>query len=233
MSGETACILGLCDGTEFPDCRGHQHERPPGRSGFRPRPFEAVEDFLRENRQFAIDREIEKFHITFNPNGYLRRTGPSGKQGGRTALFSAPQPSKKIFAWLPERGYRNSDFDAQRQSRMERLAEVPLCIFHFALTILHSSPPRAWRDDAECKVRSGQCKVQNACGDFRYTFLEGVPEVTEGQRPAASQPRAKRVPERRPGLACLRTVGARSKYAPKCRAGSSPRGRAGSKKKCG
>ena len=45
---------------------------------FGPGPFEAVEDFLRDNKEFEIDREIEKFYITFNPNGYLRRVAPRG-----------------------------------------------------------------------------------------------------------------------------------------------------------
>lgn len=37
-------------------------------------PFEAVADFLLENNNFKIDKELEeKFLLTFNPNGYLRR----------------------------------------------------------------------------------------------------------------------------------------------------------------
>jgi cephalosporin hydroxylase len=38
-----------------------------------PGPMEAVDAFLRENHDFAIDREREKFLLTFNPRGYLRR----------------------------------------------------------------------------------------------------------------------------------------------------------------
>jgi cephalosporin hydroxylase len=38
-----------------------------------PGPREAVETFLAQTDEFAIDREREKFLITFNPSGYLRR----------------------------------------------------------------------------------------------------------------------------------------------------------------
>jgi cephalosporin hydroxylase len=42
---------------------------------FGPGPFEAVHEFLKDNPDFSIDREIEKFYITFNPDGYLRKAG--------------------------------------------------------------------------------------------------------------------------------------------------------------
>ena len=38
-----------------------------------PGPLEAVEAFLSETDEFEIDRTREKFLITFNPSGYLRR----------------------------------------------------------------------------------------------------------------------------------------------------------------
>lgn len=34
-------------------------------------PMEAVEEFLRENECFVVDRSKEKFFMTFNPSGYL------------------------------------------------------------------------------------------------------------------------------------------------------------------
>ena len=44
-----------------------------------PGPLEAVEEFLARTDEFEIDREREKFLITFNPRGYLRRVAaPSG-----------------------------------------------------------------------------------------------------------------------------------------------------------
>ena len=36
-------------------------------------PLEAVRDFLAESDAFEIDRDREKFYLTFNPSGYLRR----------------------------------------------------------------------------------------------------------------------------------------------------------------
>lgn len=36
-------------------------------------PQEAVVDFLKHNSDFEIDKSKEKFLMTFNPNGYLRR----------------------------------------------------------------------------------------------------------------------------------------------------------------
>ena len=38
-----------------------------------PGPLEAIEAFLARTDEFEIDREREKFLITFNPSGYLRR----------------------------------------------------------------------------------------------------------------------------------------------------------------
>ena len=43
------------------------------RKDLMPGPFEAVETFLAATDEFVIDREREKFLITFNPSGYLRR----------------------------------------------------------------------------------------------------------------------------------------------------------------
>ena len=43
------------------------------RKDLMPGPFEAVERFLAATDEFEVDREREKFLITFNPSGYLRR----------------------------------------------------------------------------------------------------------------------------------------------------------------
>ena len=40
---------------------------------FGPGPMEAVRDFLRERSDFKPDTEQEKFYLSFNPTGYLRR----------------------------------------------------------------------------------------------------------------------------------------------------------------
>ncbi len=36
-------------------------------------PMEAVEEFLKRNKSFEIDRLREKFYLTFNPKGFLRK----------------------------------------------------------------------------------------------------------------------------------------------------------------
>jgi len=38
-----------------------------------PGPMEAVKEFLKTNPNFIIDKSREKFYLTFNPNGYLKR----------------------------------------------------------------------------------------------------------------------------------------------------------------
>lgn len=45
---------------------GHGLNEPGG-------PYEAVEEFLRQNDQFKLDRNREHFLITWNPKGYLQR----------------------------------------------------------------------------------------------------------------------------------------------------------------
>lgn len=48
----------------------------PVAEGFGPGPMEAVDEFLRTRDDFIVDRKREKFFLTFNPKGYLRRVGP-------------------------------------------------------------------------------------------------------------------------------------------------------------
>jgi cephalosporin hydroxylase len=43
-----------------------------------PGPLQAIETFLARTDEFEIDREREKFLITFNPSGYLRRVSLPG-----------------------------------------------------------------------------------------------------------------------------------------------------------
>ncbi len=42
-------------------------------NGPRPGPYEAIETFVEENPDFVIDRDRERFLITWNPKGYLQR----------------------------------------------------------------------------------------------------------------------------------------------------------------
>ncbi len=45
----------------------------PVAPSFGPGPLEAVHEFLERNGDFVVDRTREKFLLTFNPGGYLRR----------------------------------------------------------------------------------------------------------------------------------------------------------------
>ena len=38
-----------------------------------PGPFEAIQRFLEENNSFEVDKNREKFYMSFNPNGYLKK----------------------------------------------------------------------------------------------------------------------------------------------------------------
>ena len=54
--------------TEDTNVNGH-----PAYPSFGEGPFEAVEEFLRRNQNFIADETREKFLMTFNPRGYLKR----------------------------------------------------------------------------------------------------------------------------------------------------------------
>lgn len=41
--------------------------------GPKPGPYEAIESFLKENKNFISDREKERFLVTYSPKGYLKR----------------------------------------------------------------------------------------------------------------------------------------------------------------
>ena len=45
----------------------------PVASDFGPGPAEAVEEFMSENKNFVTDESKEKFYLTFNPGGYLKK----------------------------------------------------------------------------------------------------------------------------------------------------------------
>ena len=40
---------------------------------FGPGPMEAVDLFMGKNRQFVIDGECEKYDVSMNPRGYLKK----------------------------------------------------------------------------------------------------------------------------------------------------------------
>lgn len=55
---------------EDPNIGGH-----PVKPKFGYGPMEAIQEFLQESNNFIIDQTKEKFYLTFNPNGYLKRIG--------------------------------------------------------------------------------------------------------------------------------------------------------------
>ena len=38
-----------------------------------PGPMEAIDEFMRDNTRFLVDRTREKYYLTFNPSGYIKR----------------------------------------------------------------------------------------------------------------------------------------------------------------
>ena len=51
---------------------------PPVSPTFGPGPGEAIEQFFAENQDFQVDQACEKFLLTFNPGGYLRKRASQG-----------------------------------------------------------------------------------------------------------------------------------------------------------
>jgi cephalosporin hydroxylase len=45
-----------------------------------PGPYEAVEEFLRQDSDFQVDKSREKFLMTYFPNGFLKRVAASGSR---------------------------------------------------------------------------------------------------------------------------------------------------------
>ncbi|MDP2933972.1 MAG: CmcI family methyltransferase [bacterium] len=40
---------------------------------FGPGPMEAVKEFLKKHKEFTVDKSREKYYVTWNPNGYLKK----------------------------------------------------------------------------------------------------------------------------------------------------------------
>lgn len=52
----------------------------PAYPSFGPGPMEAVDRFLSHNHEFVVDQRCERFLMTLNPKGYLRRISTLGCQ---------------------------------------------------------------------------------------------------------------------------------------------------------
>jgi len=66
----------------------------PVASDFGPGPMEAVQAFLNENHDFSVDTECEKFGLTFNPSGYLKRVQSEAVMPQISSSINQPLPDK-------------------------------------------------------------------------------------------------------------------------------------------
>ena len=66
-------LVGLGDYLVVEDTNVNGH---PAYPDFGPGPMEAVQKFLAETDEFAIDARCERFLMTLNPKGYLKRVRP-------------------------------------------------------------------------------------------------------------------------------------------------------------
>lgn len=70
-------------------------------------PYEAVFDFLEENDDFYIDRDKEKYIVTWNPSGFLRKsTGSKNQQDTSTIQVDSKGPLARlrqfvVYAFTP------------------------------------------------------------------------------------------------------------------------------------
>lgn len=58
-----------------------------------PGPFEAVEEFLAGTDEFEVYSRAERYFLTQNPNGYLRRVAPAASEGSGVST-TAPAPGR-------------------------------------------------------------------------------------------------------------------------------------------
>ncbi len=63
--------------------------------GPKPGPYEAIETFVNVNSDFKIDRSRESFLITWNPKGYLKRSGLSNESSFNEMYKRLPHKTKK------------------------------------------------------------------------------------------------------------------------------------------
>jgi len=65
----------------------------PIEPGYGPGPKEAIDLFLREDPSFTVDHGREKFYLSFNPSGFLRKMGPASEGALAPNASRYPGPS--------------------------------------------------------------------------------------------------------------------------------------------
>lgn len=72
----------------------------PTNKEYGPGPYEAIEAFLKDDDSFEIDYSREKFLMTFNPNGYLKRVAPVAEPRPRddSVLAGLKAPSREFVS---------------------------------------------------------------------------------------------------------------------------------------
>jgi cephalosporin hydroxylase len=82
---------------------------------FGPGPMEAVEMFLRESTEFAVDRSREKFFLSFNPGGFLRKNGMNRCLPRRSDIgFLSPERAEMLA--LQDEQIKSLEAQLERQS---------------------------------------------------------------------------------------------------------------------
>ena len=81
-------------------------------------PMEALDDFLRTRPGLEVDREREKFFLTFNPRGYLRVLARPADEAGRAGEATRPARSPEALAHRPPRELPR--LDRSRDSALSR-----------------------------------------------------------------------------------------------------------------
>jgi cephalosporin hydroxylase len=119
---------------EDTNINGHPTFRSHG-----PGPMEAVQAFLREDASFSVDTAREKFYLTFNPCGYLRKH----VHGSTHADAASSMAGTEL-----QRAWRNGWQEARSWRRRARAGArrlIGLGIWPLALAALASARARAAR----------------------------------------------------------------------------------------
>ncbi len=88
-----------------------------------PGPMEALDDFLAQTDEFVIDSSREKYFLTFNPRGFLKRVGPDvpGPAPVASARWNPPPPPAPPAPELVPLGAGSGSFLSSAALRVDAL----------------------------------------------------------------------------------------------------------------